>query len=116
MPPIPQGGKYDLRIYQGATFAIEFQIVESDEVTPVPLTGYTAKGQVRSAEDSGQPLVLDFTTEVVAATGIVRLRLEAAETALLTADGFYDVFLTSATDTLLFLQGSVTVDRRVTVV
>lgn len=113
---IPQGGRYDLRVYQGATFTAEFQIVESDEVTPVPLTGYTAKGQVRLSEASGDALVIDFTTSVTAATGTVKLTLTAAQTATMSGDGFYDVFLTSATDTLLFLQGAVTVDKRVTVV
>jgi hypothetical protein len=112
---IPQGGVYDITIYQGADYSETFQLTESDDITPIPLTGFAAKAQVRAkAGAAGAPLA-EFATAVDEAEGKVTLALNAAATTALTAPAFYDVFLTGP-ETLLFLQGRVTVDKRVTVV
>lgn len=112
---IPQGGVYDITIYQGADYSQAFQLFQPDGVTPIPLTGYTAKAQIRLRPgDTGLPIA-EFTATVTPATGIVTLSLTEVQTAALVKEAVYDVFLTGA-DSVLFLQGTVTIDKRVTIV
>lgn len=113
--PIPQGGVYDITIYQGADYSQVFQLFQPDGVSPYPLTGYTAKAQIRNnAGDTGDPLA-EFATEVDGPTGKVTLTLTEVQTAALTKNAAYDVFLIGP-EHVLFLQGAVTVDKRVTIV
>ena len=72
-----------LIIEAGATFNdIQFQYLEDDEVTPVDLTGYTAKMQIRLNPSS--ELVLETAPVITTSTGTVAVALTATQTGLLT--------------------------------
>lgn len=112
--PIPQGGTYDLSVYQGARFTVSFQLLEADGVTPMNLTGYTAVAQIRESPGA-EAVMATFQTTVDGPTGTVSLTLPSATTGALKGPGEYDVFLTDAGgEAYLFVQGRVNLDRRVT--
>lgn len=110
---VPQGGRYNLTLYQGATFTQVFAAREADETTVVPLTGYTARAQMRS--QAGGALLLEFTAEVDEADGTVTLSATDEETAAVARSGVYDVELVQAGEVIRFLSGSVRLVREVTV-
>lgn len=74
----------NLIIEQGADWQPSFQYLEQDGVTPVNLTGYTARMQIRkTVADANKEA--DLTTEnaklsISGATGEVFVHLSAAET------------------------------------
>ncbi len=88
--------RYDIHIDQGATFALTFAVLDSDE-EPVPLTGATATMEARSAVrststlfsiSSGSGITID------AANGLVACEITAAVTAEINHTGFYGLELT----------------------
>lgn len=105
---------YNITVYQGADYSQAFQLLEPDGTTPISLVGYTAVAQVRARPGATGPPLATFTCSVVGATGTVTLALTDVQTATL-VNAVYDVFLVGP-DTALFLQGTVRVDPRVTVV
>lgn len=59
---------YSMQVVRGATWEDEFTYTLQDKVTPVDLTGYRARMQVRSVDGqygltNAETLVLDLTTE-----------------------------------------------------
>lgn len=79
-----------LKIYQGQTFQFRFQVTAADEVTPIDLTDYKARMQVREtlADDD---ILITLTTEngsisITALSGYVNLLISAADTAALDTD------------------------------
>jgi len=112
-------GVYNLTIEQGAT--LDLALTWKDAAgTPINLTGYTARLQVRPSIDSATTL-LTMTTEngrisLGGAAGTIRLLLDAATTASLTwTSGVYDLELQSAGGTVTrLLAGTVTVSPEVT--
>ena len=118
----------NLTIYQGATFAEEFewktQAGDSGPVVAVDLTGYVARMQVRPSANSSVVL-LDCTStngKIVIDGGDIIMNVSAAETAALSFDtAYYDLELVladypSAGQTYVYraLQGAVTLSREVT--
>ena len=97
----PLYGALDFDIPQGATFALPLTW-QNEDGTPVNLTGYTARMQIRAKlEDAA--FLLELTTGnarivlTVPASGKFELRLTAAETAALTwTRGVYDLDLVSS--------------------
>lgn len=82
--------KQTLKIYQGQTFQFRFQVTLSDEVTPVDLTGYKARMQIRS-DVADDDVILELTTEnsriaITAVSGYVTLLISAADTSALDTD------------------------------
>lgn len=65
----------------GATFTRQYE-VKNDDGTVYPLTGFTAKAQVR--EDAAATLLFESTPTINTTTGVVTLTWTAAQTALLT--------------------------------
>lgn len=115
---IPQGGAYDITIFQGGNFTRTFALKESDGTTVRPLTGYSA-GQAQMRDRPGGELLADFTVDIDEPAGEVTIALTAADTALLVQSGVYDIALLNDNniDVILpFVQGRATLDRRVTVV
>ena len=119
--------KYDLLIEQGSTFERTFVWSTVNTAnsrlppTPVNLTGYTARMQIRSTILS--PTVLfEATTEngkivITAATGQVKLIVPAIDSAAWTfIDGVYDleVIQTSSGFVKRLVQGDVKVSKEVT--
>lgn len=109
---VPQGGRYNLTIFQGATFTKVFAVRESDRTTVVPLTGYTARAQMRTR--AGGDLLLEFTAAVDADDGTVTLSATDEDTAELTRSGVYDVELVQAGEVIHFIGGKATLVREVT--
>lgn len=70
--------KYDLKIEQGATFALEI-VCKDDAGAVLPLTGCVAAAQVRYKISDASPAAT-FTTYVDEANGIVTLSLSASDT------------------------------------
>lgn len=87
--------KYQLTIYQGATFRAPFRWSAGDPPAPVDLTGCTAKMQVREKLESPDVL-LELTTEnggiALGADGSVTLFLSDTTTAAIQwRAGVYDL-------------------------
>lgn len=109
-----------LLIPQGATYVHTFYYVGVDEVTPVPITGYSAQIQIRATIDSSTILYDsdtggDFTiTDDV--NGEFTLEIPAATTEAWTfTEAVYDIELTTgASKKIRYLKGSVEVDPEVT--
>lgn len=118
----PSAGQLDLRLHQGATWHVQFTYkvgADPATATPVDLTHYVARLQVRSAWYSETPLLA--LTEAAGITlgggaGTIDLNLSATETAALTwREGVYDLELvTPEGGVRRVLAGKVTVIPEVT--
>jgi hypothetical protein len=103
---------YSLRIDAGATFdSVQFRYLEDDKVTPVNLTGWTARAQIRKTATSALAIELDVTI----ADGLISLYASAADTALLTdANYVWALELEHTDDTVIRLvEGKVYVSPEV---
>lgn len=78
---------YSLRIDAGATYdAVQFRYLEDDKVTPVDLTGWDIRAQIR--EYPSAALKLELNPEWDSATGLISLVISATDTGTLTADKY----------------------------
>lgn len=110
---------YNITVEQGATFTLD--LVYKDNVgTPIDLTGYTARMQIRRSYSATSPLAT-FTTEngrIVLGTtdGTVSVTGEAALTASIgVRNAVYDLELISPTGVVTrLIRGSVSVSPEVT--
>lgn len=102
--------RYDLRIDQGATFALD---IECD----IPLTGYTAAAQIRQSYSSASTLAV-FSAIVNESAQTVELSLSAAGTAAIPAGinaGVWDCEITAPGGTVQrIVEGKVHVTPEVT--
>lgn len=110
---IPQGGRHDITIHQGAPFAVTFQAREDDETTVIPLTGYTGRAQARGI-DVARSLLLDFDVDIDEDAGEVTVSASAVDTAELERGGVYDVEIVQGAEIVPFVGGKVTLERQVT--
>lgn len=106
-------GKYDITIYQGATFEMGLQYKDSTGV-PVNMSGYTVEAELWNR--TGTAKLADFlhswTTQ---ASGAFKLRLSASVTSGITEQGQYDVMVTEpGGDKYYFLQGNAFIDLGLT--
>ena len=112
--------KYDFEIEQGAAFALVFRR-KDDAGGPIPLTGYTARMQVR-ANVAAQDVLLELTTEngrlvIDEANGEAAIALDADTTAACTwRKGVYDLELVppDGKNVIRLVEGQITVSREVT--
>lgn len=110
--------EYDLTIYQGATFRLQFYWRDSDEVG-IDLSGYTARMQVR-ASVRATTTMLELTTENGGITlgndgGVLLFLSDEATAALTRRSGVYDLELEAGDGTVTrLLQGSVEISPEVT--
>ena len=108
-------GSFDLTIEQYTTFTLDLTITEGegDNVTPMDLTPYTPRLQVREIllacnPENGRILVDQPTS------GVIQITLTAEDTSHLSwSEGVYDLLLVGP-DTHRLLEGSVTVRPGVT--
>lgn len=102
-------GKYDITIYQGATFEMGLQYKDSTS-TPVNMSGYTVEAELWNR--NGTAKLTDFTHSWTAqASGAFNLRLEASVTSGITEQGQYDVMITEpGGDKYYLLQGNAFID------
>jgi len=112
----------DLEIYQGATFNRAWEIVEEGTTSPMDLSGYTARMQIRAKIKDTDPL-LELTTEnggiTIDATPektTITLYIPPDETEALTVSkGVYDLELVDlALDVYRLMQGEITIHKEVT--
>lgn len=112
--------KINLTIKQGATFkkVVTWQV--GKPLTPVDLTGCTARAQVREDIDSAEVL-LELTTEnhrvvLGGVAGTIELYVSAEDTALINWErGAYDLNIILANgEVVRRLEGSVSVSKGVT--
>lgn len=114
---IPEGGRLDITIRQGAPFDLVLEAREDDEVTIVPLVGYSGRAQVRDRDRSDGALLLELEVGVDGPAGDVTLHAGATATAGMATGGFYDVELVNDADpddVIPFVRGAVTLERQVT--
>lgn len=102
-------GKYDITIYQGATFKLALQYKDSTG-TPVNMSGYTVTAKLFDRLGTNQ--LASFTnTWTVQNSGQFTLSLAPTTTSGITEDGQYDVLLTEpGGDKYYILQGNAFVD------
>lgn len=113
--------RHDLTIEQGATWEQSVQQLQPGTETPVDLTNYTARMQIRP-NVSSDVVYVSLTSSpaagitIAAATGTVTLRMSATETAALSwRDAVYDLELESSDGTVTrLIEGRVTLSREVT--
>jgi len=110
---------YELNIDQGANLSLEIALKNADG-TPLNLTGYTARMQLRASYTAPE-VILELTTEnsrivITPLSGVVMLLLSAITTATLIAKSYvYDLELVSPTGFVFrALQGEAIVSPEVT--
>lgn len=98
-------------IDQGATFTWPITYLEADK-TPVDLSGYTAKMQIRETVGSSGSAILDLTTEnggitITPATGVILVLVSGSTSGTLPApfEGKYDLLLYSTSGLIEKLIG-----------
>lgn len=114
-------GIYSFTIFQGATFTRTFQWLADDGITPIPLTGYKARMQIRETKGSPNTIV-SLTSEVGGgivideALGKITPTISAVKTALLSfTTAEYDLEIESPAGVVdRFLNGGVTFSLEVT--
>lgn len=111
--------KYDFEIEQGADFSLAFRR-KGDDGDPIPLTGFTARMQVR-ANVASNTVLLELTTEnerlvIDENDGRVTIALDAETTAAVNwRRGVYDLELVSPGGSVTRLvEGAITVSKEVT--
>ena len=106
--------EHDLICYKGETF--KQPIIFKSNGEPLPLTGMTAKSQVRK-RDNDANLVAEFTCTITANEGRVDISLSSATTGALEPDHYvWDLKLTDGNDEVAYyIRGKFIVDGRVTV-
>jgi hypothetical protein len=93
--------KYDITIYQGATFDLPLQYKDSTGA-PVNMSGYTVSGTLWDRQGS-QKLAIFDSPWTVQASGMFKLRLEKTVTSGITEQGQYDVLVTKPDNTTFYL-------------
>ena len=111
----------DITIYQGATYRRSFQWKTGDPATPVNLTGYTARMQIRKkVTDAAPELSLTSAAGGIVFTDRAQGRFDVVISAEATAaidikKGVYDLELVSAgNEVTRLIQGAVEVSPEVT--
>lgn len=108
-----QTDAFDLTVWEGKSFLIEVQYCEPDGETPIPLTGYTVRGQIR--EYSGGPLCVEFDATVIDDTEArIWLALIPSDTRKIIKGAVYDVELVSGDAVIGLLHGNVKLISEVT--
>ena len=112
-------GEYNIVTDQGSTFTRTLTWKDSGD-SPVDLTGYTARMQVREDWKSDTPLVLELTTSngrisLGGVAGTITLSISAADMTEVTAKTFvYDLEMVLGTTVSRLVQGSFTIRPEVT--
>jgi len=105
----------NLVINAGATFSQQFDLAQSDDSSPLNLTGYTIAAQIRKHAGSSNSVA--FTTAAMdPLNGLILISLTPVETASLkTGRHVYDIVITDAAgDKTRVVEGSVLVREGVT--
>jgi hypothetical protein len=106
--PLP--AEYPLTLYRGDTRLWELEFTHDDD-TPLDLSAYTVLAQIRATRDSADVLATFTVDDSRASDGVLRIRLDAAQTVLDVARAYWDLQLTRPDDGFVrtWLSGSVRV-------
>lgn len=111
-------GVHNFTIEQGATWSRDLTIKNPDG-TPMNLTGFSARMQVRKDVDANTTLVeLSTTNGLITVTpllGKLTLTLDAASTGSLTKGGVYDLeIISGGGEVTRIIEGQVVLKKNVT--
>lgn len=110
--------EYDLVIYKGTDYSKTFEFEESVG-SPLDLTSYTVKSQIRTHQRRSSSLIVEFTAtiESPATAGQITISLTDTQTAAISRKvGHWDLLVTSGAGfDEIFLYGAVTFTQTVTV-
>jgi len=117
-------GKYSLLIEQGATLDLSLSYKDSNR-SPIDLTGYSGKMQIRSAYADNNPTTYITLSSSLqpdgtgitfgGVSGTIGIYISAASSSALTfSSASYDLEITSGSFVTRLLQGPVFVDKEVT--
>ncbi len=114
---------YDINIKQGATFSLIMTwYTDETQTTPVDLSGYTARMQIREFKESAD-VIVELTTgngriTLGGALGTIALEISAEDTEDLvfpeSLTGVYDLELVNGTTVTRLLEGTVYYNLEVT--
>lgn len=103
--------KDDFTVDAGGTFTRQF-VYETTGGTPIDLTGYTAKTQVRHASTTA--LIFESTPTIVAEDGEITMTWTATQTALLKDANYqYGLQITKDDEVIVLTRGVVTVNQEI---
>lgn len=122
---------FPIKITEGASFGLSMVLSSVDDLgvkTPINLTGYTIKSQIRKNYTQTSPVIREFLITILnPEKGEFSISLTDEETADIkptpappsmlaeTPLGYYDIFMTAPTGTVsLLLQGPVTYIQTIT--
>lgn len=88
---IPQGGVHDITVDQGATWRRLVSLREPDESTPIDLTGWFARAQIRLSVDGD--VVAEMAVEIDEEAGDIALSMASTVTAAIRRDGMWSLEL-----------------------
>lgn len=108
--------KLNLTIEQGTTFTKSLTWRDKNK-RPVPLTGYTARMQIRPSAASSE-VILELSTDngriVLSPAGVIKIDLSPADTSALKT-GVYDLEMTDGNGRVTrLIEGKITVSLEVT--
>jgi hypothetical protein len=105
--------EHNLTIYRDRDYSKVFVICDVAR-TPINLTNYSARAQIRPVKDSSE-LIVSFTVVVVAAEGKITISLTDTQTlALDESKGWWDLELTDPSNLRKnYVEGSVAIKRTV---
>jgi hypothetical protein len=114
-------GQKNFEVDQNATFTFQIQYTEEDKVTPIDLTGATAKMQVRDTK-GGTKLAVTLTSPVGGITingptGTLDIKMTPTQTnKLFYPKSSYDVMVIDSNgNKIKLLEGFLTLNRSVTI-
>lgn len=110
-------GVYDIVIDQGSDYFLDV-IVKNSDGTPLDLSQYSARAQIRETKESEQ-LTASFTCTVVEPTSQGKIQMflpNAVSTPILAGSYFYDLEIFTANDALVkrIVGGRVRITQEVT--
>lgn len=117
---ITKPAPWPIYISQGATWRESYtwgmQDTTTGVVTPIDLTGWTAKGQVRQYKSKTSKLYATMGFTLDAVNGVIHASLSATDTAAILTDGYYDIEVSNATtgEIVRIVGGPVSLDAGVT--
>lgn len=111
----------NFEVDQNATFTFQVQYVASDEITPINLTGCTAKMQVRDTK-GGSKLAFTLTSPasgitIDGATGTLTIKITPTQTnKMFYPKSAYDIMIVDTNgNRIKLLEGFMTLSRSVTI-
>ena len=114
-------GQKNFEVDQNATFSFRVEYTEQDEVTPIDLTGASAKMQVRDTK-GGNKLAVTLTSPSGGITidgpeGILNIKMTPTQTnKLFYPKSSYDVMVIDSNgNKIKLLEGFMTLNRSVTI-